>query len=74
MDKYLSDLDEQTAERYAEAHAALSSFVGDAMHAGKDLFGTDYFAEMTRIERELEVPQECWNYLDLDGLLLSNWQ
>lgn len=72
--KLLDDLDEATAEHYSEAHAELSDFVGQAMKSGRDPFGDDYFAEMSRIEKELGVPEECWDYLDLDSLLLSNWQ
>ncbi len=72
--KRLDDLDEATAECYSEAHAKLSEFVGNAMKARRDPFGDRYFAEMRRIEKELGVPQDCWDYLDLDSLLLSNWQ
>jgi hypothetical protein len=70
----LSDLDELTAEKYSEAHAELSSFVGKAMKRGVDPFGDRYFAAMKRIQKELGVSEECWEYLDLDSLLLSNWQ
>ena len=74
--KTLDDLeasDPARAELYRDAIGTLSSFVEDAMKRGADPFGTEYFAEMRRIEAEMGVPKECWEFMDLDNLLMSNW-
>lgn len=71
--KTLDDLPPETAEKYSDAIAELHAFVEKAMKSGADPFGSEYLEEMGRIEQRLGVSSDCWDYLDLDDLLMSNW-